>query len=393
MNNKNWLSALTIITILIINHYYLNAQTVREIDSLLNRAYSIINTNPKEAIELFETASMLDPQNVLIKKQLGYLSINQKNFDNALKYFISADQILPSDTTKLQIAYLLNTLNRNSEALDYFYKIRYSDDPDIRSKAQSAIIVLEANKPIQKFPWWGEIYTSPYFDNRFHTIFNFLQIKEGYYLTTNKTFSILGTLQITSDTKSKSTGQVPEIFSDNAVIFGAGLNYNPFVGLNLIAQTGIAIDLIKTEGKAKIKQDFRTILSYGNGFYPEISIPSTPEFVFKPLADLYGSFGYYSRYKNSIGYASLKGGFRFFEWRKSSNDFYLKLNFAMDIEKEYYNNIIESGAGLKFIPDHSIGLSLLVEFLRGKYLITPPIISRSSYYNSFRFYLIYGGTL
>ncbi len=363
-----------------------------KLDSLLNKAYSIIDKNPQEAILLLKEAAHLAPDNISIQKQIGYLYINQNDNQNALKHFKLAEEISPSDTTKLQIAYILNALNRNDEAIEYFKQIKESSDPNIRNKARSGLIFLEAYKPTQKFPWWGEIYTSPYYDTRFHTIFNFIQFKEGYYLTHNKLISLLGTIQITSDTKSNrgGTGQIPVIFSDNAAILGAGLNLNPIFGLNFLVQSGIGIDLIKIAGKFKIKEDFRAIITYGNGFYPEISVPEKPSFVVKPTSEVYSSFGYYSRYKNSIGYATVKGGLRFFELNKSALDFYLRMNFAIDTEKEFYNNIFELGSGIKFIPDHLWGLSFLVEFERGKYLITPTIINRSKFYSSWRFYLIYG---
>ncbi|RCK73617.1 MAG: hypothetical protein IGBAC_0065 [Ignavibacteriae bacterium] len=391
MNKRN-LHLLLTIAIFFISNNSLSQLENERLDSLLNRAYSIISSNPKEAISLFEEAAQLAPENVSIQKQIGYLYIDENDNESALKYFKLAEQISPSDTIKLQIAYLLNALNRNDEALEYFKQIKESSDKDIRSKAQSAIIVLEANKPIQKFPWWGEIYTSPYYDTRFHTIFNFIQIKEGYYLTHNKLISLLATLQVTSDTKSRrgSEGQIPVIFSDNAAILGAGFNFNPVLGLNFTIQSGIGIDLIKIAGEFKIKEDFRAVITYGNGIYPEISVTEKPTFVAKPLSELYSSFGYYSRYKNSIGYASVKGGLRFLEFRRSALDFYLRLNFALDTERQFYNNIIELGSGIKLIPDHLWGLSFLAEFNRGKYLIIPPTTTQSKYYSSFRFYLIYG---
>lgn len=379
----------------IFNFALYSQETITQIDSLLNEAYKLIDSDPEEAISIFKKVDELSPDNVTIKKQLGYLFLNKNDFENSLQYFKSADNLFPSDTIKLQIAYILNNLNRNTEALEYFNILKDSHDLEIKNKASSAIIILESNQPIQKFPWWGEIYTSPYYDSRFKTIFNFLQLKEGYYLTRNKFVSLLGTFQLTSDTKSKGNGagQVPIIFSDNAAVLGAGFLFNPTTGLNLIFQTGIGIDLIKVAGKFKIKPDHRAIISYGTGIYPEISVPSKPNFVIKPLLELYSSFGYYSRYKNSIGYGTLRAGFRFFELRKTAIDLYLRFNSAIDTEKEYYNNIIELGSGIKIIPNHTWGLNILVEYNRGNYIYKPKITSIRKNYNSFRLYLIFGKLL
>lgn len=367
-----------------------------ESDSLLNAAYSLINSDTDEALKLFTKASLLEPNNILIKKQIGYLHLQKNEPIVALSYFEDIDKISPSDTIKLQIAYILNSLKRNNEALEYFKLIRFSSDPQISNKAESAILILEADIPKQQFPWWGEIYTSPYYDSRFENIFNFLQLKEGYYLTDNKIFSAYGSAQLTSDAKSKSqtSGQAPIIFSDNALILGLGVNIRQNFGLNLATQFGIGIDLLKKDGKFKTKEDFRTIISYSNGIYPPFAVIPSPEFITKPLLDFYSSVGYYSRYKNVIGYAAIKGGLRFFEWKKSAIDFYLRINVARDIEKEFYNNIIEFGPGLRFVPHHTFGLSFLAEFYRGNYLKVSSLpIPYNLSYNSFRFYLIFGRAL
>lgn len=377
---------------LVFNSLLFSQQAVTKIDSLLNDAYRLISSHPEQALELFKKADELASDNVNIKKQIGYLYLDFQDNENALHYFRSVDELSPSDTIKLQIAYILNSLNRNSEALEYFKLLKDSRDLEIRNKANSAIIILELNKSLQKFPWWGEIYSSPYYDNRFQTIFNFLQLKEGYFITKNRLLSLIAVLQITSDTKSRvdGTGQVPIIFSDNAAILGSGIFISPFDGLNLIMQTGLGIDLIKVAGKFKIKNDHRAILSYGTGVYPEISVPYTPNLTFKPLLELYSSYGYYSRYKNSIGYGTIRGGFRFAEFRKAALDFYLRFNLAIDTKKEFYNNIIEWGGGVKITPDHKWGLNFLIEFNKGNYFYKPEDSSQKKTYDSFRIYLIFG---
>lgn len=378
-----------------VNSQY-SQETTQNLHSILTKAYEAINTNPQEAISLFQQASLIDPTNVQIKKQLGYLFLGQDKKSEAIEHFVAADQLAPSDTIKLQLAYLLNSLQRNDEAIVYFRQLEHSGDPDIREKSQAAIIILGSDEGLQKHPWWGEVYTSSYYDSRFKSIFSFLQVREGYSIVGNKLISVYGSFEISGDTKSKSsnTEQPPIIFSDNAAIVGLGLVSNPFAGMRVFVQGGIGIDLIKRGTASRIKEDFRALITYGNGLYPEISTPSMVRFGFKPFADVFGSFGYYSRYSNLIGFSSGKAGGRFVEWKKSSLDLYARLDITRDTKKQFYNNVIEWGGGVRIIPHHTFGLSFLAEFHRGTYWkVGNEPIPYSSYYNSYRLFIIFGRSL
>lgn len=385
------------VTIFLNSSAFLYSQdTTQYLHSLLTRAYETIGTNPQEAISLFQKASLIDPTNVQFKKQLGYLLIGQDKKSEAIEQFIVADQLAPSDTIKLQIAYLYNSLGRNEEALVYFRLLENSDDLDIREKARASVIVLGTYQGLQKHPWWGEVYASPYYDSRFESIFSFLQIREGFSVVGDKLVSVYGSLEVSGDTKSKSANieQPPIIFSDNAAILGLGLMSNPLAGLKIFIQGGIGIDLIKRETSSRVKEDFRALITYGNGIYPEISTPAIVRFGFKPFADVYGSFGYYSRYSNLIAFSAGKAGGRIVEWKKSALDIYARLNVTRDSKKEFYNNVVEWGGGVRIIPHHTFGLSFLAEFHRGTYWkVDNEPIPYPSYYNSYRLFIIFGRPL
>ncbi|MDP2209561.1 MAG: hypothetical protein Q8K98_12445 [Bacteroidota bacterium] len=370
--------------------------TTQNLHSLLTKAYETISTNPQEAISLFQQASLIAPTDVQIKKQLGYLFLEQDKKSEAIEQFVAADQLAPSDTIKLQLAYLYNSLERNDEALAYFRQLENSDDPDIREKSQAAVIVLGTDEGLQKHPWWGEVYASPYYDSRFESIFSFIQVREGFSIVGNKLVSVFGSFEISGDTKSKSgnTEQPPIIFSDNAAILGLGLVSNPLAGLRIFIQGGIGIDLIKSENSSRIKEDFRALITYGNGIYPEISTPAVVRFGFKPFADVYGSCGYYSRYSNLIGFSTGKAGGRIVEWKKSALDIFARIDVTRDTKKQFYNNVVEWGGGVRIIPHHTFGLSFLAEFHRGTYWkVGNEPIPYPSYYNSYRLFIIFGRLL
>ena len=379
--------------LLLIVFNYLSAQDKEEdFNKILTKAYEAITTNPQEAVSLFEQAAKIQPSNIAIQKQLGYLYIQQSQIEKALDKFLIIENAAPSDTNKLQIAYLYNSLNQNEAALTYFRKCIGSNDSDIQEKSQAAVIVLEQNARGQKFPWWGDVYAAPYYDSRFKAGFGLLQIREGYYLYDDKSFSLFGSLKISGDTKSRSvtSARPSELFSDNALILGVGLRIAPFYGFITEIQSGIGVDLIDKGTNKKVKDDFRVVIIYGNGIYPLLATPSKMKFTFKPLADIYTSLGYYSRYHNGIGYGAGRAGARLIEWKASALDMYGRLDVVRDTKRKYYNNIVEWGGGIRIIPDHSFGLSILAEYHRGEYYpVINSVLLSELYYNSFRLFLIF----
>lgn len=219
-----------------------------------------------------------------------------------------------------------------------------------------------------------------------------MRVRQGYYLDKEKLFSIFGAVKISGDSKSKkgTTLVAPELYSDNALILGAGLRITPFYGFTAKIQGGIGIDLLENNSDKKVKENFRFEMTYGNGIYPSISIPEKIRFTLKSLADVYGSFGYYSRFKNGTGYGSCRLGARVIEFKKGAIDIYSRFNIARDTEKKYYNNLVEWGGGFRIIPDHLFGLILAAEFHRGRYWrVTDQLIPNGLYYNSYRFFIIF----
>jgi tetratricopeptide (TPR) repeat protein len=395
MNNKTSFLRNAVTTVLLFVFFSVSLfsqENGEKVSNILTKAYEVIATNPQEAIALFEQASKLQPSDVTIQKQLGYLYIQEGNPDKALEKFIAVEKVAPTDTNKLQIAYLLNSLNRNDEALIYFRQCIESNDEEIQEKSRTAILILEEGTHGQKFPWWGSVYAAPYYDSRFKAGIGLLQVHEGYYLQDDKSLSLYGSLRISGDTKSRGATSVKpsELFSDNALILGLGLKVSPFYGFMTEIQGGVGIDLINKGADKRIKEDFRAVVTYGNGIYPLLAVPSKIKFTFKPLADVYTSFGYYSRYQNGIAYGAGRVGARFIEWKTSALDVYGRLDAVRDTRRKYYNNIVEWGGGIRIIPDLSFGLSILAEYHRGRYFpVTNSTMTPDLFYNSFRFFLIF----
>ncbi|MBI4548618.1 MAG: tetratricopeptide repeat protein [Ignavibacteriae bacterium] len=361
------------------------------------RAYSILQSNPSEATRLFERAVALDPSNELARRQLGYLYISQGKHEQALDQFNAAQQVKPSDTTKLQIAYILNSLDRRDEASQIFQELESSSVPTIRQKASDARVSILSSYAMTT-RWWTRFYAAPYYDTRWNSTFISSYIHQGYYLTENRMVSLYGALSISTDTRSSGEGTTPVIFSDNAMILGIGIRTEVLTGLAWRIQQGVSYDLIKRSTRARVRADFRNILTYSNGIYPAFSVHDHWKFPFYFFADAYASAGYYSRYKNGIGYLQGRTGLRIVEVSRTAFDTYVRLDFVRDTEGEFYNNLDEWGLGARLTPHVDWGLYLMSEFHRGDYR---KVSARADaerarrydlYYNSFRFFIIFDRT-
>ena len=118
-------------------------------------------------------------------------------------------------------------------------------------------------------------------------------------------------------------------------------------------------------------------------YHADLKVPG------RPFADLYSSFGYYSRYTNGIGYIQGRAGLRMIEVAKTVADVYARADIVRDTEKQFYNNQSEGSVGARIIPNVDWGLYLVGEFHRGRYWrVSDTPVPYDLYYSSFRFFLI-----
>jgi hypothetical protein len=386
------------------------------VTSLLNRAYAMIGTDRAGALRLFEEVKRLDPGNVQVRRQLGYLYEGQQENNLALDEFYASEGIQPSDTVKLQIAYLLMKLQRGEECKKICHGLMTSPDPYIAGRAAemyatfapppaegqpaappppvAPVVVVDQNASRN----WTRVYADPYYDTRWDSWFLHGDFWLGYDLTDKRDLSVYGIMSIAKDTRSTS-GAAPVIISDNTLILAGGVRYLPPVkGLSLYAQEGVAFSLVHSSAYDDAANDFRTFAVYGYGIYPSYTYHDDLQWKFDPLFDLYSSLGYYQRYKNGIGYLQLRGGGRVAEMKQSVADVFLRANFAFDTQRDFYNNIFEGGAGLRITPNVDWDLHLEFDYFRGTYLNFTDEMQKErealydQYYSSFRIFVIYEHT-
>ncbi len=308
------------------------------------------------------------------RMESAYRFLARGRYAEALSELYAADRIRPSDTTKLQIAYTLNALGKTKDALATFQVLSTSRDRSIRDRARSASVVLDQTLLADRYPWWGRVYAFPFYDSRFENSVFAGGAWAGYYLSPSRITSVYAMLSVTRDTRSTGGG-LPVLYSDNYLLLGSGLRFQPLPGLTADVQGGITRDLITRTGEPPTQADFRAVASYGNGLYPSLNTPGIPRTPWAPMAEMYASFGYYSRYHNGIGYGIARAGVRVFEWDYTSLDLYVRGALGADTRGEFYNNVGELGPGAKLIPDQQWGVAILAEFVSGRYLGGPAALS------------------
>ncbi len=362
---------------------------------VLNRAYDLLNTNPTEAAKLFARVVEIQPSNIVARRQLGYLYLAQEKQELALEQFQASERLRSSDTISLQIAYLLVSLGRRDEANKIFHQLQNNGDQSIKEKASEELAASSANQAPSRR--WIRLYTDPYYDTRWEDLFIHFNFQDGYHLTEDQKITAYGVMALSTDTKSK-LGVVPQIISDHTLLIGAGIRLKPLYGLSLMIQEGVVFDLIRRGSDGDPQNDFRAVAIYGNGLYAPFNVHPDLKLPMYPFADMYSSFGYYSRYKNEIGYLQTRGGLRALEVSRTAVDVYVRGDFVFDTEREFYNNIIEGGFGVNITPNINWGLNIRAEYHRGKYLNVSSAaeLQRAAlydqFYNSFRFYFIFERT-
>jgi len=354
---------------------------------LTNQAYSLLQSDPHAAELLFLYISRRYPTDVNVKRQLGYIYYQKKEYAAAMNFFNAAEYLTHSDTVTLQIAFCLNSLGRTGEAKEILQRLESSPDPDIRRLAERQL--NEPAADTRQSRWWTRIYTDPYYDTRWKSLFYFANIERGYAVDRKGILNGYAFLNVSGDSRS-SDGLIPEIFSDNAVVAGLGVSVRPLHGLQFNTQYGISYDFVKRTDRNRVSDDFRTILIYNNGIYPGLNLHGDVRIPLSLLFDVYTSLGYYSRFKNGIGYFQTRAGARIFESGYWAADIYIKGSVVRDIEKEFYNNQIDGAAGLRMMPDVRWGLCLAAEFHRGCYWDAGTSYNPyDRYFSSFRFFLIF----
>lgn len=363
--------------------------------SLANQAYAVMATQPAEAMSLFRQALAIDTANVLLHRQLGYLCLAQGEREESYEQFTLADRYAPSDTIKLQRAYILASLGRTDEAKSLFKELRESPLPELQQKADLEYAAMTPYVPSR----WTHLYAAPYYDTRWKTLFYQAHVQQGFDLDENHRWSVYGKAAVSGDNKSTGGGLAPVVISDNTLLLALGVRYKPFAGMMVDVQEGLAFDLLDKGSGRTSRGDFRAVATYGAGVYAPFSVHDQLTMPMAPFADMYLSAGYYSRYKNGICYGQGRAGLHAVEVSRTSLDVYARVDVVGDTEQLYYNNLVEVGGGARLTPNVDWGVYLIGEYHRGFYTdvsassTSARALLYGAAYNSVRLFLLFERTL
>lgn len=371
--------------------------SLNPVDVLFNQFYQFKQKDPETAEKAIQKAIALEPDKAKLREAYAYFLLEQKKDREALAQFKAVDQLTPYNyPIKMQIGYLLSKFKKNRAAYYWFDQATHSPDQKLRLNANQSMSNLAGTQTkLLPNPWFADIYTYPLHYSRFDLMVYPLQARAG------RTWGIYDQLETyfswrwTRDNRSgeiTDAGLLPQIFEDNVAIYAAGFKYALFPtakrflkGLQVYGEGGKAQDLVDRSPLPKWRNDFRGGLLYYNDWGTLPVYTDKPTLLLHHLGTLYSDVTYYSRYRNTIGDVIFRDGFQVMRWGTASLNIYGKIQYLFDSQHEFYNNYVEYGPGISFVPNHRYGLVLRVEFMKGNYIpVNGPYRNpyASTYYNT-----------
>jgi cellulose synthase/poly-beta-1,6-N-acetylglucosamine synthase-like glycosyltransferase len=217
---------------------------------------------------------------------------------------------------------------------------------------------------------WGEVYYEGVFETQQEDNFvSFADGKAGFRVARALGAELLvyGKLRAFIDTN--------EDFWNNKAIYGPGVRLKPFPGYGLYLFTEYLYgSYYGIEGRDRNPYP-RTFegLEAGAAFWQRWGTRPAVTSFFPPLTgwrELYWDAIYFQRDDdNIIGALWLREGVGAVRWGPVVTDLYLRLDGMLDRNRDYWNNRIQGGVGVRFRPaNEDFDLQLSCEFVGGHYL-------------------------
>ena len=351
--------------------------------------------DPGEARRLFQCAAEANPQDQIALAQLVYLDIDADQKPSAI-HDIEALRRQHAQTKELemQLGYLYAEKKQLVPARMAFERAIEYNDPATTAQARKALGVITAEWPDHQFGFYLDSeYMSRFSDEVVDSDARFYQ-RLGW----RSPVSVYVHSRVLRDTASHA-GELPEIYSDNAAMFGGGLFFQPFHAHYFVSGEANEAYLFKenTTGRTALVPDYRAVA----GYFRTWSVHGGPgeggSAQGGPMQfEANGSMGFYSRYQHDgIAYVQPREIVNLFEARGVGVSGYVQENLAFDTNQEFYNNTAEIAPGLDLHLKRVPGASLRAQYVFGYYLDLPGTTANpyGSAYRDFRFRLLYGRNL
>jgi tetratricopeptide (TPR) repeat protein len=355
-----------------------------EEEQLFNQYYQLKKNNPQQAQSVLGKLISKYPRNIQAQREMSFLLINENKLALALEHLYVVEQLAPNDYgAKLQIGYVLASLDHPVKAYDYFYKTTKSLDPALRLKGNQAMTNLGGmqTKFLPK-PWFADLYLYPLLYSRFDLVILPGIGRIGRTFGKKQQLEVYAINRTTWDNRSgaaSAVGGLPQVFDDDAVITSFGARFAPFFnssipalqGLKLYADVGRAYNIIKMppHPNRRWRNDFRGGLLYWFGWGAKHEYVDKITWPFKPFGNAYSDITFYTRYNdNIIGYYSIRQGLRLVEYQTGEINLYGRVRGSFDKNHEFFNNFVDVGPGIEIIPNNRYNFSIRFEPLRGYYI-------------------------
>ena len=340
----------------------------------------------EEARHLMRCAIRANPHDLVALRQEVYFDLNAKDDAGAAEDIDALrKQGAGSPQFEAQEGYIFASEKKYDEARLAFGRAIAGGDPAITAQSMKAIRVLDDEFPRHILG----IYTDGQYLNRFSDGVVDTYIKYYERLGSTSPFQIYVGERLLRDTASNG-GTLPQIFSDNALLSGIGVQFQPHAApYFLTAEANAAYVFYGSKyGTSAIVPDTRVVA----GFYKLWRAGNDSAIGDRFSLELNGSVGFYSRYQHD-GIAYLQPR----EIIDLTHDGSLRLrpflqqSLALDTNQQFYNNIFELIPGFEVSNNSFHGLSLRVEYVRGFYL---PVSNSApnpygSTYSDFRIRLLF----
>jgi tetratricopeptide (TPR) repeat protein len=341
-------------------------------------AYALLAVGRKpDAIAHLEGGVRADPANTEAFRQLGYLYAEAGQLDASLRAFDTAGArgaLRPRD--RLQVGYVHARRGDGAAARRAFALAAVTDDSLVANAARAALAQSAASTPPAptgrvKF---AELYAAPLYQSRFSNAIAQGVARTGIVLGGSARLSPYASLRGSRDTRSTG-GRQPVIFSDNVILPALGVRVQPLPGLDdalqLYAEAGPALALVDAGAPRRTTSDVRAGGYYNRQWRAGAPGPGDRT----PLAlvtDLYVDASYYSRFDDDvIGFAQLRESVPVLDVSGRGADVFARVWTVADTRRVYYNNAVETSAGVTLFAERARRAFVMIEHVRGTYHVAP----------------------
>ncbi len=217
---------------------------------------------------------------------------------------------------------------------------------------------------------WGEFYVEGvYQPEQDENLIGFGDIKDGFRVCRIEGAELL------LYGKVRAFKDVNDDFWNNKALYGPGIRLKPFkdYGLYLFAEYLFGNYYgLENKDKNPYSSSFDA-LETGAAFWQRWGALKEETSFFLPFTgwrELYWDCIYFEQDDyNVIGYFHFREGFGSIDWGPLTNDFYVRVDGTMDRNKDYWNNRVQTGVGVRFRPaieGHDI--QVCCELVGGHYL-------------------------